>query len=247
MKIGIISLFPEIFQALDYGITGRALANELVTLRHWSPRDFTTDRHRTVDDRPYGGGPGMVMMAEPLENAITAAKTELGNHTPVYFLSPEGTPLNHERIAELAAKPQMILLCGRYEGIDTRVVDRCVDACYSLGDYVLSGGEYAALVLVDAITRLLPGALGHDESAQADSFVDGLLDHPHYTRPEQYAGDNVPAVLLSGDHQAIARWRLKQALGRTHEKRPDLLAKLDLTKEQQQLLDEYITGRKEHE
>ncbi|KPK53840.1 MAG: tRNA (guanine-N1)-methyltransferase, partial [Thiotrichales bacterium SG8_50] len=199
----------------------------------------TCDRHRTVDDRPYGGGPGMVMMAAPLIDAMRAAREAQGSDAPVIYLTPQGRPVNHELIKVYSEKPGLILLAGRYEGIDERVIENEVDEEWSIGDYVLSGGELPAMVVIDALTRQLPGALGDADSAEQDSFVRGLLDCPHFTRPEDFHGQSVPDVLLSGDHEAIRRWRLKQSLGRTWERRPDLLAQLELDQEQQQLLDEY--------
>jgi tRNA (guanine37-N1)-methyltransferase len=209
----------------------------------WNPRDFATDKHRTVDDRPYGGGPGMVMMVEPLRQAIQAAKTQLGAQTAkkpkVICLSPQGRKLDQAGVEELAQADSLILIAGRYEGIDERLLQLEVDEEWSIGDYVLSGGELAAMVLLDAVVRTLPGVLGHSQSAVEDSFVAGLLDCPHYTRPENYEGLAVPNVLLSGNHEAIRRWRLQQSLGRTEQRRPDLLESLDLTKEQRLLLETF--------
>jgi tRNA (guanine37-N1)-methyltransferase len=240
MRIDIITLFPEMFSAVtDYGITGRAVKSGLLSVHTWNPRDFTCDRHRTVDDRPYGGGPGMVMMAAPLTDAIRAAREAQTDGSAVVYLSPQGRQVNHGLIKEYSTRSGLILLAGRYEGVDERVIKNEVDEEWSIGDYVLSGGELPSMVVIDAITRQLPGALGDADSAEQDSFVDGLLDCPHYTRPEDFHGDAVPEVLLSGDHEAIRRWRLKQSLGRTWERRPDLLKQLALTDEQQQLLDEY--------
>jgi tRNA (guanine37-N1)-methyltransferase len=240
MRVDVISLFPPMFEAVTgYGITGRAVKSGLLTVRVWNPRDFAQDRYRTVDDRPYGGGPGMVMMAEPLARAIAQARREQAAGTKVIYLSPQGRRLGHAGVLELARRTGMILLAGRYEGIDERLLETEVDEEWSLGDYVLSGGELAAMVLIDAVTRQLPGALGDEESAQQDSFVAGLLDCGHYTRPEIYAGRRVPDVLLSGDHEKIRRWRLQQALGRTWLRRPDLLEHLQLDKEQKQLLEEF--------
>lgn len=226
----------------DYGVTARALKRQLCQLQVWNPRDYTTDRHRTVDDRPYGGGPGMVMRIEPLRQAIEAARMAAAvapERRRVIALSPQGTPLTQQRLQQLSQFEQLILIAGRYEGIDERLLQLEVDEEISLGDYVLSGGELAALVILDGVIRLLPGALGHAESAQCDSFSDGLLDCPHYTRPENYAGLGVPPVLLSGDHQAIARWRRTEALGRTAQRRPDLLARVTLTATDQQLLEQF--------
>ncbi|KON80593.1 tRNA (guanosine(37)-N1)-methyltransferase TrmD [Azoarcus sp. PA01] len=243
-RFDVITLFPEMFAALTAsGITRRALERGLYEIAFHSPRDFVSDPHRTVDDRPYGGGPGMVMLAEPLEKAVDRARTAqaqaLGTAGRVIYLSPQGRPLDHAKVVELTALPALTLLCGRYEGVDQRLIDRCVDEELSLGDFVLSGGELPAMVLLDAIVRQLPGALNDAESAQEDSFVDGLLDCPHYTRPEIYEGERVPQVLLSGNHAAIRRWRLKQALGTTWRRRPDLLDGRPLSKEELSLLEEF--------
>jgi len=242
LSFDVITLFPEIFSALtDAGITRRALERKLWSLRCWNPRDWTEDRHRTVDDRPYGGGPGMVMLPRPLEQTIGAAKAARGGGKVIY-LSPQGAPLTHRRVCELAATDGAVLLCGRYEGVDERLIERCVDEELSLGDFVLSGGEIPAMALMDACVRQLPGALNDEASAVEDSFVAGLLDCPHYTRPEEYEGMGVPDVLLSGHHVNIRRWRLKQALLRTRKRRPDLLAQRSqsgkLTTEEAQLLRE---------
>lgn len=231
------------FEALShYGVTARALENGIYGLTLWNPRDFTTDNYKTVDDRPYGGGPGMVMLAEPLQQAITAAKArqrQAGVAKPkVIHLSPQGKPLTHARVMQLVGEQGLILLASRYEGVDERLLQRAVDEEYSIGDYVLSGGELPAMALIDAVVRQLPGTLGDADSAQEDSFVHGLLDCPHYTRPELYEGERVPDVLLSGNHAQIKRWRLKQALARTRERRPDLLANRPLTKEESRLLAE---------
>ena len=242
MRFDAISLFPEMFDAvLDHGITRRALDRGLYRFKAWNPRDFTHDPHRTVDDRPYGGGPGMVMMAEPLAAALQAARRTQAPDARVLYLSPQGRRLDQAAVQALAARSGLILLAGRYEGVDERLLATHVDEEWSIGDYVLSGGELAAMVMIDAVARWLPGVLGHEDSAQQDSFVQGLLDCGHYTRPEVYAGSKVPEVLLSGNHEHIRRWRLKQALGRTWLKRPDLLEKVDfkLNKEQQDLLDEF--------
>lgn len=240
MRIDVISIFPRMFEAITgYGITGRAVKQGLLRFQVWDPRDFTEDKHRTVDDRPYGGGPGMVMLAAPLAKAITAARGQQGPGTKVLYLTPQGRRLDHAGVRELAARPGMILLSGRYEGVDERLLAAEVDEEWSIGDYVLSGGELAAMVMIDAVVRQLPGALGDEDSAQQDSFVDGLLDCGHYTRPEVYAGRRVPEVLLSGDHERIRRWRLKQALGRTWLRRPDLLQRLKLDGEQKALLEEF--------
>lgn len=245
MRIDVITLFPQMFQVLtDYGITGRAVNRGILDMTIWNPRDYAPDRHQTVDDRPYGGGPGMVMMVQPLRDAIREARAMADGKTRVIYLSPQGRKLDQHGLAELAKQPNLVLVCGRYEGVDERVIAAEVDEEWSIGDYVLSGGELAAMVMVDGITRLLPEALGHEASAVQDSFVQGLLDHPQFTRPEEIDGISVPDVLLSGDHQAIARWRYKQALGRTWLRRPDLLEGLDLNSEQESLLAEFI---REHE
>lgn len=228
MQFDVVSLFPEMFSALtDSGITRRAFSDGRCALTLWNPRDFTTDAHRTVDDRPYGGGPGMVMLPKPLEDAIAAAKqrqADMGLPAPrVIYLSPQGSPLTHRRVMELADEAGLVLLCGRYEAIDQRLLDRCVDEEISLGDFVLSGGELPAMAVMDAVIRQLPGVLGDSASAMQDSFVDGLLDCPHYTRPEHYGSESVPAVLLGGNHAQIARWRRQQSLLATQHKRPDLI------------------------
>ncbi|ALG69549.1 tRNA (guanosine(37)-N1)-methyltransferase TrmD [Beggiatoa leptomitoformis] len=242
MQIGVITLFPEMFTALTCGgITARAVQNGLLRLAYWNPRDFADNKHRHVDDRPYGGGPGMVMQVHPLRTAIQTAKHELGENTRVLYLSPQGRRLDQAGVQYLSQFSNLLLIAGRYEGIDERVIERDVDEEWSIGDYVLSGGELAAMVIIDALTRWLPGALGHADSATEDSFYAGLLDCPHYTRPEVIDTQNVPTVLLNGHHADIARWRHKQALGRTWLKRPDLLAKLNLQPEQQVLLNEFIT------
>ena len=241
IRFDCVTLFPEMFAAVTgHGITGRARESGRWQIELWNPRDFTTDNHRTVDDRPYGGGPGMVMLAEPLEKTIRAARDRVPE-TParVVHLSPQGVVLDHRKVLELAALPRLVLLCGRYEAVDERLVERCVDEELSIGDYVLSGGELAAMVLIDAIVRQLPGVLNDDESAAQESFVNGLLDCPHYTRPESYAGMRVPDVLLSGHHADIARWRRKQALGRTWLRRPDLLERREFSAEEKTLLAEF--------
>ena len=245
MRFDVITLFPEMFDAItQYGVTRRAAEQGKFVLQTWNPRDFTTDNYRTVDDRPYGGGPGMVMLAEPLEKAIAAAKAAQGASgmakSCVIHLSPQGRPLTHEVVKELLARDEgLILLASRYEGVDERLVRQYVNEEISIGDYVLSGGELAAMVLMDSLVRQIPGVLGDAESAQQDSFVQGLLDCPHYTRPEVYNGEDVPEVLMSGHHAEIEKWRLKQALGRTAERRPDLLAARQLTKQEARLLAEY--------
>ena len=241
MQAGIITLFPDMFAALsEFGISSRAVRDGLVDLSFWNPRDYTEDKHQTVDDRPYGGGPGMLMKTEPLELAISAAREALPRARVIY-LTPQGKPLDQQGINKLAAQESVILICGRYEGIDERVIESQVDEELSLGDFVLSGGELAAMACLDAMIRLQPGALGHEDSADQDSFMNGLLDCPHYTRPDEYAGKTVPPVLLSGDHEAIRVWRLKQSLGTTWQKRPDLLEKITLTDEQQTLLQQFIS------
>jgi len=241
MRLGVVSLFPQMFDAItQYGVTGRAVTQGKLNLDYWDPRDFTQDKHRTVDDRPYGGGPGMVMKVEPLRDAIQAAKQQLGENTKVIYLSPQGTLLDQQKLKELATRETMIFVAGRYEGIDERLIEQEVDEEWSIGDYVLSGGELAAMVLIDGVARLLPGVLGDEESAQQDSFMAGLLDHPHYTRPEQLLDQSVPEVLLGGDHEAIRKWRLKQSLGRTWLRRPALLEMETLTDEQKVLLEQFI-------
>ena len=241
MKIEILTLFPELVeQVVRFGIPRKAAEAGVLELRARDIRDYSADRDRRVDDRPYGGGPGMVMEAEPLAQAIAAARAALGGTAKVIALSPQGEPLTQQWVLRLAQEPALVLLCGRYEGPDERAMG-AVDVELSLGDFVLSGGELPAMALVDAVARWLPGALGHEQSAQNDSFSAGLLDHPHYTRPEHWRGLPVPEVLLSGDHAKVARWRLKQALGATWLKRPDLLQGLELNQEQTKLLREFIS------
>src|SRR4051794_16532159 len=244
LQIDVVTLFPRMFDAVtESGGTGRARERRLYELVLWNPRDFAANAYRTVDDRPYGGGPGMVMMAEPLEKALHAAsqrQKSSGVAKPrVLHLTPQGRLLDHALVAELAQENGLVMLAGRYEGVDERLVDRAIDDEVSIGDYVLSGGELAAMVVIDAVVRQLPGALGDAESASQDSFVNGLLDHPHYTRPEVYEGMPVPPVLLSGNHAGIERWRLKQALGRTWQRRPDLLEKRSLNAAESALLEEF--------
>jgi len=236
IRFDVVTLFPEMFAAVaGSGITGRALERGLWSLTTWNPRDFTTDNYRTVDDRPYGGGPGMVMLAEPLERTLDAVKTAGGGR--VIYLSPQGRKLDHRRVMELVGGAAVTLLCGRYEGVDERLLKRRVDEEISVGDFVLSGGELAAMALMDAVVRQLPGAVGDSASVVEESFADGLLDCPQYTRPEVYQGERVPEVLLSGHHENIRRWRLKQALGRTWLRRPDLLAVRKLNEEESRLLE----------
>jgi tRNA (guanine37-N1)-methyltransferase len=240
MRIDVVTLFPEfVVQAARVGVVGRAQERGLLAVGAWNPRDFATDSYRTVDGRPFGGGPGMVMLVEPLRRAIQAARAAAEGPARVVYLSPQGARLTQRRVEEMAVGPSLVLLCGRYEGVDERLLQREVDEELSIGDYVLSGGELAAAVLIDAIGRLREGALGNAASAAQDSFSDGLLDCPHYSRPEREGEDAVPAVLLSGDHAAIARWRLKQKLGRTWLRRPDLLARCTLDRESRALLDEF--------
>jgi tRNA (guanine37-N1)-methyltransferase len=238
---GVVSLFPEMFEAItSFGVTGRAVMRGIVQVDCWNPRDFTVDKHRTVDDRPFGGGPGMLMKVQPLRDAIQAAKLSAPANAKVVYLSPQGRKLDHALVKELRSLENLVLVAGRYEGVDERLIESEIDIEISLGDFVLSGGELAAMTLIDAVSRLVPGVLGHVDSAVEDSFVKGLLDCPHFTRPEVFEDSKVPEVLLSGDHAKIKRWRLKQQLGRTYERRPELLQALDLTKLQQQLLEEYI-------
>jgi tRNA (guanine37-N1)-methyltransferase len=243
VRIQVITLFPEEFKPLvALGVTGRAIGAGQVQLELSNPRDFARDRHRTVDDRPYGGGPGMVMAVEPLRSTIQAARERAGGKTKVSLLSPQGRRLDQAAVRELAQRQDLILVCGRYEGIDERLIQLEIDEEWSLGDYVLSGGELAAAVVIDAVTRLLPGVLGDEQSAAQDSFMDGLLDCQHYTRPEEIEGLVVPPVLLSGDHGAIERWRRQQALGRTWLRRPELLDELELDEEARLLLAEFKAG-----
>ncbi|UVK78641.1 MAG: tRNA m(1)G37 methyltransferase [Sodalis sp. Ffu] len=240
MWINVISLFPEMFRAItDYGVTGRAVKNGLLHFQCRNPREFTKNRHRTVDDRPYGGGPGMLMMAQPLRDAIHESKNKAGEGVKVIYLSPQGRKLDQQGVNKLATNLKLILVCGRYKGIDERLIATEIDEEWSIGDYVLSGGELAAMTLIDSVARCIPGVLGHQESATEDSFAEGLLDCPHYTRPELLSKMKVPPVLLSGNHGAIHRWRLKQSLGRTWLKKPELLERLDLTDKQALLLAEF--------
>lgn len=247
MRVDVITLFPQMFSAVtDAGVTGRAVQKGILQVNTWNPRDYAKDNYRTVDDRPYGGGPGMVMMVKPLRDAIRAAKKAEAAVAKVIYLSPQGKPLNQQALATLSTEERLILLAGRYEGIDERLIEAEVDEEWSIGDYVLSGGELAAMVMIDGMARLIPGVLGHEDSAVQDSFVSGLLDCSHYTRPEEFEGHLVPKVLTSGDHKAIDRWRLKQALGRTYERRPDLLEELELDQEQQALLQQYLDERRQN-
>ena len=239
-RFAVVSLFPEMFQTFtQQGVTGRAVKKGMLEVECFNPRDFTHDRHRTVDDRPYGGGPGMLMMVQPLTDAIHAAKQAAGENSKVIYLSPQGKKLDQQGVKQLSNQESLILVAGRYEGIDERVIESEIDEEWSIGDYVLSGGELPAMILMDAIARFIPGVLGHEASAEQDSFNDGLLDCPHYTRPEILEGQKVPEVLLSGNHQKIRQWRLKQSLGRTWQRRPELLNDLALTEEQKRLLDEF--------
>ncbi|RUM48869.1 MAG: tRNA (guanosine(37)-N1)-methyltransferase TrmD [Marinomonas sp.] len=240
MRIGVVTLFPEMFQAItQHGVTGRAVKSGIVKVDFFNPRSFAHDKHKTVDDRPYGGGPGMLMKVQPLKDAIEDAKQWVPN-AKVIYLSPQGRTLTQEGVQQLAKEAEFILVAGRYEGVDERLIQSQVDEEWSIGDFVLSGGELPAMVLMDSVFRMVPGVLGKQASADEDSFADGLLDCPHYTRPEVLEGEPVPPVLLSGNHEAIRRWRLKQKLGRTWQRRPDLLQDLELDKEQQELLKEFI-------
>jgi tRNA (guanine37-N1)-methyltransferase len=241
MQFGVVSLFPEMVSIIgEFGVVGRAQNRGLISLETENPRDHTDDAHRTVDDRPYGGGPGMVMKFAPVADALDTIKDKMPGGSPVVYLSPQGKSFDQAKAKSLAELSGIVFLAGRYEGIDERLIESHIDEEISLGDFVLSGGEIAAMAVIDAVVRLLPGVLGDDESAEQDSFMSGLLDHPHYTRPEEIGGQGVPDVLLSGDHAQIARWRNKQALGRSFLRRPDLLEKLDLNVEQQTLLDEFL-------
>ena len=246
IRFDCVTLFPDAFAAVsEFGVTRRAREEGLWSLALWNPRDFTTDNYRTVDDRPYGGGPGMVMLAGPLAKAIAAAKTAATGDAKVIHLSPQGPVMDHAKVMQLSAETRLILLCGRYEGVDERLIRAAVDEELSIGDYVLSGGELPAMVLIDAVVRQLPGALGDGMSAEQDSFVNGLLDCPQYTRPEVYEGTAVPEVLLSGHHAQIERWRLKQSLGRTWLRRPELMARRELSESERRLLEEFKREMKE--
>lgn len=241
MWFGVVTLFPELFKPFaEVGVFGRAVQNGIIEFQCWNPRDFAEDKHRTVDDRPYGGGPGMILMAAPLQKAIHAAKQAAKKQPLVVHLTPQGSLLNQTTVEQYVRQSELILLAGRYEGIDERLIELEVDEEISIGDYVCSGGELPAMIFMDALTRQVPGVLGHAASHQEDSFFSGLLDCPHYTRPEIYQGRRVPNVLLSGNHGTIARWRMKESLGRTWKRRPDLFSPCKLTKEQKVLLDEYI-------
>ena len=248
MHFHVITLFPEMIEQMcEFGVLGRAIKRDIIKLSCWNPRDYTQDRHRTVDDRPYGGGPGMLMKVQPLADAIDAAKQQAGDNAKVVYLSPQGQVLNQQAVINMADRPEqkeLILIAGRYEGIDERLIKQYVDEEWSIGDYVLSGGEMPALIMIDAVARMLPDVLGDADSAQQDSFMEGLLDCPHYTRPEEVSGQMVPDVLLSGDHKKIDRWRKRQALTRTWLRRPDLLETLQLDEEQKKWLSEF---QQEHE
>lgn len=240
MQFNVVTLFPEMVEQVSLkGVIGRAADADIFSLKCWNPRDYAQNKHRSVDDRPYGGGPGMVMTIQPLQNTLRAIQQQ-GALNNVIYLSPQGKAINHKLILKASQLKSVTLICGRYEGIDQRFLNEYIDEEWSLGDYVLSGGELAAMVCVDAIVRHLPGALGSELSAQQDSFSNGLLDYPHYTRPEQYQGQQVPKVLLKGNHKDIKIWRLKQALGQTWLKRPDLLKQQVLSEEQQKLLQDFI-------
>lgn len=241
MKVALVTLFPEMFAALtDYGISGRAIKQGLLDVALFNPRAHTSDRHQTVDHRPYGGGPGMVMMIGPLREAIAEAREWIGEQATVVYLTPQGRVLDQSGVKTLVTRENLILVTGRYEGVDERLIQLEVDEEWSIGDYVLSGGELPAMVMLDALIRQLPGALGHEDSAEQDSFAEGLLDCPHYTRPEQYEDLTVPEILLSGNHEKIRQWRLMQSLKRTWERRPDLLDRLKLSDEQQKILDRVV-------
>ena len=240
MRFDVVTLFPEMVENVaQVGVLGRAIKNGLIQLKCWNPRDYTQDKHRTVDDRPYGGGPGMLMKVEPLRDAIHAAREAASKTARVIYLSPQGRTLTQSDVKSLSQEQAFIFIAGRYEGIDERIIESEVDEEWSIGDYVLSGGELPALVIIDAVARMIPGVLGDENSATQDSFMDGLLDCPHYTRPEEIDGQSVPEVLLGGNHKVIEQWRMKQALGRTWLRRPELLNELTLSDEQQQLLQEF--------
>ncbi len=241
MHFDVVTLFPEmILEGSSYGVTGKAIENKIAGLSVWNPRDYTQDKHRSVDDRPYGGGPGMVMKYQPLHDAVNAAQTNnMATESKVVYLSPQGKQITQNLLLNISQSSQLILVAGRYEGVDERFIDSVCDEEWSLGDYVISGGELAALVVIDAITRLIPGVLGGDDSAKQDSYMDGLLDYPHYTRPEQIGLSSVPKVLMNGNHHEIQQWRIQQALGQTELRRPDLLKNKELSAEQLALLEEF--------
>ena len=244
MRVDIVTIFPQMVElVVAYGVTSRAVENGLLSINTWDPRDFAENAYRSVDDRPYGGGPGMVMCVQPLRQCIHAVRNQVTGQTKVIYLSPQGRRLDQRALRELAKSPAVALIAGRYEGVDERLIDLEIDEEWSIGDYVLSGGELAAMVIVDGLVRLLPGVLGHDKSAQQDSFMDGLLDYPHYTRPFEVEGMKVPQVLLSGNHAQIQRWRHKQALGRTALRRPDLLERRGISEDERILLEEYMCER----
>jgi len=246
MKFSVVTLFPEMVESVaKVGVLGRAIKNELIQLTCWNPRDYTQDKHRTVDDRPYGGGPGMLMKVEPLRAAIQDARRAAGDRAKVIYLSPQGKTLTQQAVKDLSRQSALIFIAGRYEGIDERVIEMEVDEEWSIGDYVLSGGELPALVMIDAIARMIPGVLGDEDSANQDSFMEGMLDCPHYTRPESIDGKSVPKVLLGGNHKSIEQWRMQQALGRTWLRRPELLNELTLSDEQQQLLQTFQQQHKQ--
>lgn len=241
MRIDVITLFPELVeQVISCGVVGRAAEQNLLQLHCWNPREYALDKHRTVDDRPYGGGPGMLMKVQPLQDAINSVR-EHNAAAKLVYLSPQGELLSQSKLSQQVEQGSVILLCGRYEGIDERLIQKEVDEEWSIGDYVISGGELAAMVCIDAMARLIPGTLGHEESALQDSFSNGLLDCPHYTRPEDHLGDRVPSVLMNGNHRDIDDWRDQQALGRTWQRRPDMLKHIELDQRQQNLLDEFIS------
>ncbi|NQY51178.1 MAG: tRNA (guanosine(37)-N1)-methyltransferase TrmD [Piscirickettsiaceae bacterium] len=247
MKLGIVSLFPQMFNAVtQHGVTGRAVKQGKLRIYYWNPHNFIKDKHNTADDRPYGGGPGMVMKVEPLRNAILAAKKQLGWHHKVVYLSPQGQLLNQQKLIELSTRHSIIFVAGRYTGVDERLIEQEIDEEYSIGDYVISGGELAAMILIDGIARLMPGVLGDDQSAKQDSFMNNLLGHPHYTRPKKSSDKYVPEVLLSGNHDTIRKWRIKKSLGKTWLQRPDLLTIDTLTDEQKVLLEQFITEHRQH-
>lgn len=237
-RIDIISLFPEMFSALDSGVTGRPNCQQQINLNYWNPRDFSSDKQRRVDDRPYGGGPGMLMQIDPLAATLDAAKESSATPATVIFMSPAGTPLTQKILQKLAQLPRLIIISGRYEGVDQRFIDHCVDHTYSCGDFVVSGGELPSMMLIDGLSRMLPGVLGNECSATEDSFIDGLLDHPHYTRPAKHKLGDVPSVLINGNHKEINSWRQKQALIKTWQQRPDMIENMVLTEKQKRQLSE---------